>query len=239
MNVADERLIAALDVPTRAAAERLVTRLGSSVGYYKVGMELFYAIGGDMIAWLKAQDKKVFLDLKLHDIPNTTAQGLCSLLHLRPDILNVHTAGGLRMMRMAAEGLRGAAEREGVPCPKLIGVTVLTSMDEGDWAGLGESGTIEDAVLRRALLAREAGLDGVVASPRETAHIRRACGDDFLIVTPGIRPAGARHDDQRRVTAPADALRAGASHIVVGRAIYDAEDPHAAAQDILREMEEA
>ncbi len=233
----DERLIAALDVPTRDDAERLVERLGTSVSYYKVGMELFYALGGDIVAWLKEREKKVFLDLKLHDIPNTVGNGLCSLLRLRPDILNVHTAGGLRMMQTAREALHRAADEMGVPCPRLIGVTVLTSMDAQDWAGLGHTGTIADAVLRRAKLAQEAGLDGVVASPAETAEIRRVCGDDFLIVTPGIRPAGASHDDQRRVMTPAGAIRAGASQIVVGRAIYAAENPRAAAEEILREME--
>lgn len=233
----DERLIAALDVPTRDDAERLVERLGTSVSYYKVGMELFYALGGDIVAWLKEREKKVFLDLKLHDIPNTVGNGLCSLLRLRPDILNVHTAGGLRMMQTAREALHRAADEMGVPCPRLIGVTVLTSMDAQDWAGLGHTGTIADAVLRRAKLAQEAGLDGVVASPAETAEIRRVCGDDFLIVTPGIRPAGASHDDQRRVMTPAGAIRAGASQIVVGRAIYAAENPSAAAEEILREME--
>lgn len=233
----DERLIAALDVPTRDDAERLVERLGTSVSYYKVGMELFYALGGDIVAWLKEREKKVFLDLKLHDIPNTVGNGLCSLLRLRPDILNVHTAGGLRMMQTAREALHRAAGEMGVPCPRLIGVTVLTSMDAQDWTGLGHTGTIADAVLRRAKLAQEAGLDGVVASPAETAEIRRACGDDFLIVTPGIRPAGASHDDQRRVMTPAGAMRAGASQIVVGRAIYAAENPRAAAEEILKEME--
>ena len=233
----DERLIAALDVPTRDDAERLVERLGTSVSYYKVGMELFYALGGDIVAWLKEREKKVFLDLKLHDIPNTVGNGLCSLLRLRPDILNVHTAGGLRMMQTASEALHHAADQAGIPCPKLIGVTVLTSMDAQDWAGLGHTGTIADAVLRRAKLAQEAGLDGVVASPAETAEIRRVCGDDFLIVTPGIRPAGASHDDQRRVMTPAGAMRAGASQIVVGRAIYAAENPRAAAEEILKEME--
>ena len=233
----DERLIAALDVPTRDDAERLVERLGTSVSYYKVGMELFYALGGDIVAWLKEREKKVFLDLKLHDIPNTVGNGLCSLLRLRPDILHVHTAGGLRMMQTAREALHRAADEMGVPCPRLIGVTVLTSMDAQDWAGLGHTGTIADAVLRRAKLAQEAGLDGVVASPAETAEIRRVCGDDFLIVTPGIRPAGASHDDQRRVMTPAGAIRAGASQIVVGRAIYAAENPRAAAEEILREME--
>ena len=235
--MADERLIAALDVPTRGQVEQLVVCLGDSVSYYKVGMELFYALGGDIVAWLKEREKKVFLDLKLHDIPNTVGNGLCSLLRLRPDILNVHTAGGLRMMQTAREALHRAADEMGVPCPRLIGVTVLTSMDAQDWAGLGHTGTIADAVLRRAKLAQEAGLDGVVASPAETAEIRRVCGDDFLIVTPGIRPAGASHDDQRRVMTPAGAIRAGASQIVVGRAIYAAENPRAAAEEILREME--
>ena len=233
----DERLIAALDVPTRDDAERLVERLGTSVSYYKVGMELFYALGGDIVTWLKGREKKVFLDLKLHDIPNTVGNGLCSLLRLRPDILNVHTAGGLRMMQTAREALHRAADEMGVPCPRLIGVTVLTSMDAQDWTGLGHMGTIADAVLRRAKLAQEAGLDGVVASPAETAEIRRACGDDFLIVTPGIRPAGVSRDDQRRVMTPAGAMRAGASQIVVGRAIYAAENPRAAAEGILKEME--
>ena len=235
--MADDRLIAALDVPTREDAECLVKQLGDSVSYYKVGMELFYALGGDIVTWLKEQEKKVFLDLKLHDIPNTVGNGLCSLLRLRPDILNVHTAGGLRMMKAAREALQAAADRERVSCPKLIGVTVLTSMDAEDWAGLGHTGIIADAVLRRARLAQEAGLDGVVASPAETAEIRRACGDDFLIVTPGIRPAGISHDDQRRVMTPAGAIRAGASQIVVGRAIYAAEDPRMAAESVLKEME--
>ena len=235
--MADERLIAALDVPTCADAEQLVTRLGDSVSCYKVGMELFYALGGDVVTWLKEREKKVFLDLKLHDIPNTVGNGLCSLLHLAPAILNVHTAGGLRMMKAAAEALHRAAAEADISCPKLIGVTVLTSMDAEDWAGLGHTGTIADAVLRRAKLAQEAGLDGVVASPAETSEIRRACGNDFLIVTPGIRPAGVAHDDQRRVMTPAEAIRAGASQIVVGRAIYAAEDPRAAAEAILKEME--
>ena len=235
--MADDRLIAALDVPTREDAECLVQRLGDSVSYYKVGMELFYALGGDIVTWLKEQEKKVFLDLKLHDIPNTVGNGLCSLLHLRPDILNVHTAGGLRMMKAAREALQAAADMERVSCPKLIGVTVLTSMDAEDWAGLGHTGTIADAVLRRAQLAQEAGLDGVVASPAETAEIRRICGKDFLIVTPGIRPTGISHDDQRRVMTPGEAIRVGASQIVVGRAIYAAEDPRMAAESILKEME--
>ena len=233
----DERLIVALDVHSMDEVHNLVETLGDSVGFYKVGMELFYSMGDEVIAYLKDQGKKVFLDLKLHDIPNTVGNGLCSLLRLRPDILNVHTAGGLRMMKTASEALHSAAEAEGIPCPKLIGVTVLTSMDAEDWTGLGHTGTIADAVLRRARLAQEAGLDGVVASPAETAEIRRVCGEDFLIVTPGIRPAGVSNDDQRRVMTPAGAIRAGASQLVVGRAIYAAADPRTAAEEVLKEME--
>ena len=235
----DERLIVALDVHSMDEVHNLVETLGDSVGFYKVGMELFYSMGDEVIKYLKDKGKKVFLDLKLHDIPNTVGNGLCSLLRLRPDILNVHTAGGLRMMKAGAEALHRAAEAQGIPCPKLIGVTVLTSMDAEDWRGLGHTGTIADAVLRRAQLAQEAGLDGVVASPAETLEIRRTCGDDFLIVTPGIRPAGVGNDDQRRVMTPAGAIRAGASQIVVGRAISGAPDPRAAAELILKEMEEA
>ena len=141
------------------------------------------------------------------------------------------------MMKAAHDALHAAAEEAGIPCPKLIGVTVLTSVDAEDWAGLGHTGTIAEAVLRRAQLARVAGLDGVVASPAETAEIRRICGKDFLIVTPGIRPVGISHDDQRRVMTPAGAIRAGASQIVVGRAIYAAEDPRMAAESVLKEME--
>lgn len=233
----DARLIVALDVHTMEEAEALVETLGTSVTYYKVGMELFYAVGGRIVTWLKGAGKKVFLDLKLHDIPNTVAGGLCSLMALGADLVNVHASGGPAMMREAAARLRGAAKARGQVAPKLIAITVLTSIGEEEWRRMGHTASIEAAVLRYARLAKEAGLDGVVASPREAAKIRAACGEDFLIVTPGIRPAGAAPGDQSRIATPAAALTAGATHLVVGRPIRAAKDPKEAAQAILREME--
>lgn len=237
MAKADDRLIVALDFHTMEDVRALVRALGDRVTYYKVGMELFYAVGGDVVRWLRGEGKHVFLDLKLHDIPNTVAGGLAALTALGADILNVHASGGLTMMREAAERLHRAAERLGVPCPKLIAITVLTSISAEDWQGVGQTRGIEESVLRLARLAKEAGLDGVVASPQEAAAIRAACGEDFLIVTPGVRPAGASIDDQSRIATPAAALSAGASHLVIGRPIRAAENPRAAAEAILKEME--
>lgn len=235
--MADERLIVALDFHRMEDVENLVKQLGDSVAYYKVGMELFYSVGGEVVCWLRAQGKHVFLDLKLHDIPNTVGGGLCSLMHLGADILNVHASGGYTMMHTAVQRLRAEAEATGVPCPKLIAITVLTSMGDEDWQKLGQRDSIADTVVRLAKLAKEAGLDGVVASPREAAMIRAACGDDFLIVTPGVRPAGASLDDQSRIATPASALKNGATHLVIGRPIRAAEDPQQAAIEILKEME--
>ena len=182
-------------------------------------------------------DTNVFLDLKLHDIPNTVAGGLCSLMDLGADILNVHASGGYTMMKTAADRLHAAAEERGIPCPKLIAITVLTSINQEDWDGVGQTLPIKDAVVRLAKLAKSAGLDGVVASPQEAALIREACGADFLIVTPGVRPAGSAINDQSRIATPAKALTNGASHLVIGRPIRAAEDPKAAAEAILKEME--
>ncbi|MDD6128487.1 MAG: orotidine-5'-phosphate decarboxylase, partial [Veillonellaceae bacterium] len=178
----------------------------------------------------------VFLDLKLHDIPNTVAGGLASLMGLGADIVNVHASGGYTMMKTAADKLHEAAKEQGIPCPKIIGVTVLTSMNEDDWKKLGETEPMKGRVTRLAKLAKAAGLDGVVASPQEAAGIRAACGDDFLIVTPGVRPAGASLDDQSRIATPAQALKNGATHLVIGRPIRAAENPKAAAKAILEEM---
>lgn len=237
MAKADDRLIVALDFHTMEDVRALVAELGDSVTYYKVGMELFYAVGGEVVKWLRGEGKHVFLDLKLHDIPNTVAGGLAALTALGADILNVHASGGLTMMRTAAERLHEAAARLGVPCPKLIAITVLTSISEEEWQGVGQTRAIRESVLRLACLAKEAGLDGVVASPQEAAAIRAACGEDFLIVTPGVRPAGAFIDDQSRIATPAAALAAGASCLVIGRPIRAAENPKAAAAAILKEME--
>ncbi len=232
----DNRLIAALDFHRADDAKNLVAKLGDDVNFYKVGMELFYAVGPDIVRWLKAQDKKIFLDLKLHDIPNTVAQGLCSLLELGADILNIHASGGFTMMKTAADQLKLRAEQLGVARPKLIAITVLTSINETDWNDLGWQSNMTNQAVRLARLALKAGLDGVVASPREAKSIREACGDQFLIITPGIRPAGASIDDQSRIATPAAALQNGADYLVVGRPIRAAADPQQAARAIIEEM---
>ena len=235
--MADNRLIVALDFHTLEDVKTLVEELGDSVSYYKVGMELFYSAGPQVITYLKEKNKNIFLDLQLHDIPNTVGEGLCSLMRLGADIVNVHASGGFTMMKTAAEKLHALAEKQGVPCPKIIAVTILTSINEEDWAGLGMECEIRQQVVRLAKLTKEAGLDGVVASPQEASAIREACGPDFMIVTPGVRPAGAAINDQSRIATPASALTNGASHLVVGRPIRAAEDPKAEALAIIKEME--
>ena len=235
--MADNRLIVALDFHTLEDVKTLDEELGDSVSYYKVGMELFYSAGPQVITYLKEKNKNIFLDLKLHDIPNTVGEGLCSLMRLGADIVNVHASGGFTMMKTAAEKLHALAEKQGVPCPKIIAVTILTSINEEDWAGLGMECEIRQQVVRLAKLTKEAGLDGVVASPQEASAIREACGPDFMIVTPGVRPAGAAINDQSRIATPASALTNGASHLVVGRPIRAAEDPKAEALAIIKEME--
>ena len=235
--MADNRLIVALDFHTLEDVKTLVEELGDSVSYYKVGMELFYSAGPQVITYLKEKNKNIFLDLKLHDIPNTVGEGLCSLMRLGADIVNVHASGGFTMMKTAAEKLHALAEKQGVPCPKIIAVTILTSINEEDWAGLGMECEIRQQVVRLAKMTKEAGLDGVVASPQEASAIREACGPDFMIVTPGVRPAGAAINDQSRIATPASALTNGASHLVVGRPIRAAEDPKAEALAIIKEME--
>ena len=234
--MADRRLIVALDVRSLEEAKKLVETLGETVNFYKVGMELFYRVGSSVLRYLTAQGKEVFLDLKLHDIPNTVAEGLCSLMEEKVSLLNVHASGGYTMMKTAAKRLREEAARRGVFAPKIVAVTVLTSLGEAEWREMGQTEPIAEKVVRLAKLAQRAGLDGVVASPQEAAAIRRACGNDFIIVTPGIRPLEATPDDQSRVASPAEALRNGATHLVVGRPIRTADNPRAAAQAILEEM---
>lgn len=235
--MSDQRLIAALDFHTMEDVRSFVEQLGDTVSFYKVGMELFYSVGGEVVSYLKQQHKQVFLDLKLHDIPNTVAEGLCSLMRLGADILNVHASGGYTMMKTAAERVKQEAQRLGIEPPKLIAITVLTSINASDWQGLGQPMEIRDQVVRLARLAKQAGLDGVVASPQEAAAIREACGPEFLIVTPGVRPAGSAVNDQSRIATPSSALQNGASHLVVGRPIRLAENPAEAAKKIIKEME--
>ena len=234
--MADERLIVALDFHTVDDVKNLVDELGDAVNFYKVGMELFYSVGAGIVEWLKARDKKIFLDLKLHDIPNTVAGGLCSLMNLGADILNVHAAGGFTMMKTAAAAVHAEADKCGVPCPKIIAITVLTSIGDTEWFGAKK---IPEQVVEFATLAKDAGLDGVVASPREAKLIRDACGEKFLIVTPGIRPAGSDINDQSRIATPKVALQNGATHLVIGRPIRAAKNPRDAAEKILAEMGDA
>lgn len=234
--MADERIIAALDVRSMEEVKKLVEGLGNTISFYKVGMELFYAVGPQVIKYLKDNGKKVFLDLKLHDIPNTAAEGLVSLMKLGVDIFNVHASGGLTMMTKAANRVKEEAAQLGITAPKLIAITVLTSINEDDWAGLGMNTPIDKQVLRLAKLTQQAGLDGVVASPREAKAIRELCGSDFMIITPGVRPQGAKKDDQSRIATPKQALLNGASQLVIGRPIYQAAEPLKAAQHIIAEI---
>lgn len=236
---ARDRLICALDFPTFDEAKALVEELGDAVTFYKVGMELFYGAGPDIIRYLKEKDKKVFLDLKLQDIPNTVAHSLAVLTRLGADIMNVHAVGGSKMMAEGMKAVKEAAAELGRPAPKLIAVTVLTSMDEAQWKPLNYARPIGEEVLDLAALTKESGLDGVVASPREAAGIRERCGKDFLIVTPGVRPAWAVSNDQSRIATPAAAIGNGSTHLVVGRPITRAENKQEAVRKILEEMEGA
>lgn len=234
----DDRLIVALDFPAMDKVKALVETLGDTVSYYKVGMELFYSTGGEAIRYLRAAGKDVFLDLKLYDIPNTVAHSAKVLTSLGTTMFNVHASGGLAMMKAAVAAAAEVAGERQLPRPKLIAVTVVTSMNDEEWARLNQKVPIAQQVLDLARLTQEAGMDGVVASPQEAAAIREACGPDFLIVTPGVRPQGAERGDQSRVATPAGALKLGASHLVIGRPITAAADPRAAVTAILQEMRE-
>ena len=233
-----ERLIVALDFAEEQAVKDLVEKLGDEVVYYKVGMELYYSVGPSILDYLAHKGKKIFLDLKLLDIPNTVAQAMANLA-VRPgiDIVNVHASGGPTMMKESADRMRAAAKKAGVIPPKLIAVTLLTSLGEDEWIRLNGRLSLREQVVSLAKLTKESGLDGVVASPQEATMIREACGEDFLIITPGIRPAGSDVGDQVRIATPASALAAGSDYLVVGRPISQAVDPAAAARQIIHEME--
>ena len=234
-----DRLIVALDYSSDEPVKQLVTSLNDSVSYYKVGMELYYSVGESIIHYLKEQQKNVFLDLKLYDIPNTVAKGLSALTRLGANMMNVHASGGSLMMQKAVEAVADEAARLSIARPQVIAVTILTSMNQEQWGQMGHTSEISDQVVRLALLAKESGMDGVVASPQEASAIRSVCGDDFLIVTPGVRPVGAAVNDQSRIATPSSALRQGSTHLVVGRPITAAPDGQAAAKAILEEMEGA
>jgi orotidine-5'-phosphate decarboxylase len=233
------RIIIALDMPGAEEAERFLSRWnGLPKPFIKVGYQLFFAVGPHWVAKRKEEGYSVFLDLKLHDIPNTVAHGVESLARLGVDFLTLHASGGREMIAAARERTEAAASAG--QRTKLLAVTHLTSTDEWMYREeLGMTGSLAEGVLRLARLAYEAGADGVVCSGLETARVKRATSPSFFAVTPGIRPDGAATGDQKRVVTPADAIRVGADYLVIGRPITKAEDPVAVWEAIAAEMEQA
>ena len=225
------RVIVALDYPDANAAWQLIEQLDAGMCRLKIGKEMFTRLGPDFVRQVIAKGFDVFLDLKYHDIPNTVAAACEAGADLGVWMMNVHASGGRRMMETAMERLQKRAER-----PLLIGVTILTSLSQQELAEIGYPGTPAENVSRLAALAQDSGLDGVVCSPREAAQLRSERGDDFLLITPGVRPASASLDDQTRVMTPADAIAAGSSYLVVGRPITGAADPLAALRAINAEI---
>jgi orotidine-5'-phosphate decarboxylase len=226
-----EKLIVALDVSTAAAAQKIVAAVGDSTLTYKVGMQLYTAEGPQLVRDLVTSGRRVFLDLKYHDIPNTVASAVKQAAQLSVSMLTVHAAGSGKMLRAATDAARAIN-----PALLVLGVTVLTSLDENDLEEIGFRGTVRDEVLRLSALALENGCQGIVTSARESAAVRARLGEHFAIVTPGVRPAGASHGDQARVVTPAEAIAAGATHIVVGRPITEASDPASEARAILEQI---
>jgi orotidine-5'-phosphate decarboxylase len=227
-----ERLIVALDVSSSTEAQKIVAGLGDSVQTYKVGMQLYTAEGPQVVRDLVASGRRVFLDLKYHDIPNTVAAAVREAAQLGVSMLTVHASGGTKMLRAAAE-----AAREKSSALQVLAVTVLTSMDEQDLSATGVPGQVVDQVVRLASMALTAGCAGIVSSAQEVRTLRAKLGGDYLAVTPGVRPAGSAHGDQARVVTPAEAIAAGATHIVVGRPITAAANPTLETEKILREMQ--
>jgi orotidine-5'-phosphate decarboxylase len=227
-------ILVALDVDSAAAAFELANLLRGSVGGFKIGKQLFTAAGPAMVRELASRGDRVFLDLKFHDIPNTVAGAIQSAVSTGAWMVNVHCSGGSAMMKAAAEAATRAAAQASQPRPLVIGVTVLTSMTDQALKEINVDTPMLDQVVHLARLAKSSGLDGVVASPQEVRAIRSACGADFQIVTPGIRPADQQgKDDQARTMTPAEAMAAGATYLVIGRPITAAPDPKSAAEQIL------
>jgi len=233
-----ERLIFALDVDSLGAAEKLVSALRDWIAIFKVGHELYTAVGPAAVRMVKGQGVACFLDLKYHDIPATVARSGVAAMRLGADMFNLHAQGGEEMMRICARACRDEAAREGRRPPIILGVTILTSLDNGAIRQLGYERSVREQALRLARMARDSGLDGVVASPEEAREIKDTCGEEFLVVTPGVRPSWASAGDHRRIMTPAGARENGADYIVVGRPIRDAADPADAARRIWRELAE-
>ena len=227
-------LIVALDVPSAREAAAAVARIGDAVSFYKVGLELFLADGPETLRMLRGEGRRVFLDLKLHDIPHTVERAVGSCLRYAPDLLTIHAQGSVAMVEGAAR-----AVREADAATKILAVTLLTSLDRSDLDLLGVARGVEEEVLALGRMAVGAGAHGLVCSPREVGALRAALGPDAILVTPGVRPAGGDVGDQKRVTTPGEAIRAGSTHLVVGRPILGAPDPRAAALAIRAEMDAA
>jgi orotidine-5'-phosphate decarboxylase len=230
------QLVVALDVQSPDDAERLIDDLYELDLVYKVGMESLYGYGERVFSYMEARDVRHFIDAKLHDIPRTVAAGIKQLVRCGTHIINVHALGGAEMMRAAVDAANQRAGELGMTPPHVFAVTILTSMSGSDLLDVGLGGDALENAMRLARLAKQAGCSGVVCSAHESRDIKTALGNDFLTLTPGIRPAGAAHGDQKRVTTPADAVRAGADYLVVGRPITQAPDAPAAARAILDEM---
>lgn len=235
---ARECIILALDVPGYDEAMELVRTFGESIDIFKIGLELFTSAGPRIVEDINAAGKKIFLDLKFHDIPNTVSKSALAAARLGVFMFNVHTCGGSDMMKQTADALVKYSLDNNVTRPKLIGVTVLTSVDSSTLRNdMGVGADMPDQVRHLASLAKESGLDGVVASPEDAADLRARFGKDFLIVTPGVRPSWSAKDDQKRISTPKAALQNGASYLVIGRAITSAPDPLEALKKIESEIE--
>lgn len=227
-------LIVALDVPTIEKAEKIVDELGELVKQYKIGLQLFTKFGPNAVRILKDRGKRIFLDLKLHDIPNTVVGALNAIIDMDVDMLTVHTLGGFEMMESAQKVIWESKSKK----PLILGVTILTSLDGAflqDFLGVDKS--MRSQIIDLAVLAKSAGLGGVVASPKEVSLIKKQCGKDFIVVSPGVRPKGVKSNDQRRIETPEKAIASGADYIVVGRPITKAKDKRERAESIIEEIE--
>lgn len=231
-----DRIIFALDVEHFREAQHWVNLLKDHVGLFKVGKQLFTHAGPKVIDMIRQKGQKVFLDLKFHDIPNTVSKAGEEATKHQVTMFNLHALGGFEMMKKTVEASRAVAKTLSIPKPIILAVTLLTSMDEGTLKEVGLKGPILEAVGRLALLAKEAGVDGVVASPQEIGTIREKCGKDFLIVTPGIRAPSDKKNDQKRTLSPREAITAGADYLVIGRPIREAKDPIEAVQRIIEDI---
>ncbi|BDU50877.1 orotidine-5'-phosphate decarboxylase [Haliovirga abyssi] len=238
MNNVKEKLVFALDVPDLKSAKALIKELAEYVGVFKVGKELFTAVGPEIFKVIKENNGKIFADLKYHDIPNTVASAARVLVRHGVEIFNVHATGGFEMINMTAKAIKEEAEKLGINRPKLLAVTVLTSLNDEDLKSLKINETTSDYVIDLAKLAKSAGADGVVCSPNEVEQIKKELGKEFITLTPGIRPLWSVKGDQKRVMTPAQAVKNGVDYIVVGRPIRNVENRVEAAKKILKEMSE-